>query len=75
MDRVANVFLNTAGDLKSVYLAIFESPEFWSESSFEVKTKTESTGPWDLYKLVATTPAADAVRPLSDGGCKLVGKS
>ena len=42
---------------------------------FEVKSKAESTGPWDVYKLVATTSAADAVRPMSDGGCKLVVKT
>jgi uncharacterized protein (DUF1800 family) len=40
VDRVANVFLATHGDLKKVYVAIFESPEFWSERAFEAKTKT-----------------------------------
>jgi branched-chain amino acid transport system substrate-binding protein len=39
---------------------------------FEVKQPSESKGPWDLYKLVATTPGEDAVRPLSEGGCSLV---
>jgi branched-chain amino acid transport system substrate-binding protein len=39
---------------------------------FEVKKPSESTGPWDLYKLVATTPAEEAVRPLSEGHCPLV---
>ncbi|MFL5332772.1 MAG: ABC transporter substrate-binding protein, partial [Geminicoccaceae bacterium] len=42
---------------------------------FQVKTKEESSGPWDLYKLVATTPAAEAVRPLSEGGCKFIQKT
>ncbi len=39
---------------------------------FEVKSPAESKGPWDYYKLVATTPANEAWRPLAEGGCKLV---
>jgi branched-chain amino acid transport system substrate-binding protein len=39
---------------------------------FEVKTPAESHDPWDLYKLVATTPADEAFRPLNEGGCPLV---
>lgn len=39
---------------------------------FQVKTPTESTAPWDYYKLLATIPAAEAFRPLADGGCELV---
>ena len=39
---------------------------------FEVKTPAESKGPWDYYKLIATTPASEAWRPLSEGGCPLV---
>jgi branched-chain amino acid transport system substrate-binding protein len=39
---------------------------------FQVKTPAESKGPWDYYKLLATTPADQAFRPLSEGGCKLV---
>ena len=39
---------------------------------FEVKKPTESKGPWDYYKLLATTPAEEAFRPLSEGGCSLV---
>jgi branched-chain amino acid transport system substrate-binding protein len=38
---------------------------------FEVKKPTEPKG-WDLYKLVTTTPAEEAVRPLSETGCPLV---
>jgi branched-chain amino acid transport system substrate-binding protein len=36
---------------------------------FEVKTPAESTKPWDYYKLLQTTPAEEAFRPLGDGGC------
>jgi branched-chain amino acid transport system substrate-binding protein len=39
---------------------------------FQVKKPEESKGEWDLYKLVATIPAAEAFRPLGDGGCPLV---
>ena len=39
---------------------------------FEVKKPAESKGPWDLYKTRATIPAAEAFRPLKEGGCPLV---
>jgi branched-chain amino acid transport system substrate-binding protein len=39
---------------------------------FEVKAPAESKREWDLYKLLATTPADQAFRPLSEGGCPLV---
>src|SRR5215213_2206544 len=39
---------------------------------FEVKTPQESKGPWDYYKLLQTTPAEEAFRPLAEGGCPLV---
>ncbi len=39
---------------------------------FEVKSPAESRGPWDYYKLAATTPGEDAFRPLNEGGCPLV---
>jgi len=39
---------------------------------FEVKQPSESKGEWDLYKLIGTTPADEAFRPLSDGACPMV---
>jgi branched-chain amino acid transport system substrate-binding protein len=39
---------------------------------FEVKRPEESKYPGDFYKLRATIPAAEAFRPLKDGGCPLV---
>ena len=39
---------------------------------FEVKASSESSGRWDYYKAVATIPAAEAFRPMADGGCPLV---
>jgi branched-chain amino acid transport system substrate-binding protein len=41
---------------------------------FEVKKPSESKGPWDLYKVRATIPAAEAFRPLSQSECPLVKK-
>jgi branched-chain amino acid transport system substrate-binding protein len=39
---------------------------------FEVKKPSESKQEWDVYKLIATTPAEEAFRPLSEGACPLV---
>jgi branched-chain amino acid transport system substrate-binding protein len=39
---------------------------------FEVKTPEESRGAWDYLKLLQTTPADEAFRPMSEGGCPLV---
>jgi branched-chain amino acid transport system substrate-binding protein len=41
---------------------------------FEVKTPAESKYPWDYYKLIATIPADEAFRPLSESACPLVKK-
>ena len=40
----------------------------------EVKKPSESKGPYDYYKVLATIPAEQAFRPLADGGCELVKK-
>jgi branched-chain amino acid transport system substrate-binding protein len=42
---------------------------------FEVKKPSESQGPWDYYKLVATTPGEQAYRPLNEGHCGFIGKA
>jgi branched-chain amino acid transport system substrate-binding protein len=39
---------------------------------WEVKKPSESKGPWDYYKALATTPADQAFRPLDKGGCPIV---
>ncbi|MEY3998191.1 MAG: hypothetical protein RLY60_1003 [Pseudomonadota bacterium] len=39
---------------------------------FEVKKPSESKGAYDYYKLLATIPADQAFRPLSEGDCPLV---
>ena len=39
---------------------------------FRVKTPAQSKGEWDVYETLATIPAAQAFRPLNEGGCPLV---
>lgn len=39
---------------------------------FEVKKPADSKGAWDYYTLRTTIPAAEAFRPLDQGGCPLV---
>ena len=41
---------------------------------FQVKKPSESFGPWDYYKVVATIPAAEAFQPLSASRCPLIRK-
>ncbi len=41
---------------------------------FEVKKPSESKGPWDYYKLVATISAEDAAKPLEASDCPLIKK-
>ncbi len=38
----------------------------------QAKKPSESSGPWDLLKVVATTPAEQAFRPLAEGGCAFI---
>ena len=42
---------------------------------FEVKKPSESKGPYDYYKLIATIPGEDAFRPMDQGECPMVKKS
>jgi branched-chain amino acid transport system substrate-binding protein len=38
----------------------------------QVKTPAESSGEWDVLKTIATTPADEAWRPMSEGGCPFI---
>src|SRR5712675_1415542 len=42
---------------------------------FEVKKPSESKGPYDYYKLIATIPGEQAFRPLEESECPLLKKS
>ncbi len=39
---------------------------------FEVKKPSESKHEWDVYKLIATTPAEEAFRPLAEDNCPFI---
>jgi branched-chain amino acid transport system substrate-binding protein len=39
---------------------------------FRAKKPSENKQPWDVAELVATTPADEAWRPISEGDCPLV---
>ena len=41
---------------------------------FQVKKPSESFGPWDYYKLMATIPGDEAFQPLSASRCPLIKK-
>ncbi len=41
---------------------------------YQVKSPSESKGPWDYYKLVATVPGDQAFQPLSQSRCPMVTK-
>jgi branched-chain amino acid transport system substrate-binding protein len=80
--------LNSAADGKTVVAKMKETPtddplfgkgtvradgrKIHDMYLFEVKKPEESKYPWDYYKVRATIPAAEAFRPLSEGGCPLV---
>ena len=38
----------------------------------EAKKPSESTGTWDLLKVVASTPGEQAFKPLAEGGCAFI---
>ena len=38
---------------------------------FQVKAPSDSTGPWDIFRLVSSTPGDRAFRPLAAGGCTM----
>ncbi len=38
----------------------------------QVKTPAESTGEWDVFKMIATVSPEDAFRPLDKGGCPFI---
>jgi uncharacterized protein (DUF1800 family) len=40
VDRMAQTFLKSDGDIKEVLRAMFHSPEFWSRESYRAKVKT-----------------------------------
>jgi branched-chain amino acid transport system substrate-binding protein len=41
----------------------------------QVKAPSESKGPWDFYKILATIPPEQSIRPLDQGECPYLHKS
>jgi uncharacterized protein (DUF1800 family) len=62
VDRLAQVFLATDGDLRAVYTALFTSADFWSDAAWSTKTKTP-------LELVASS--LRALGGTTDGGLPL----
>ena len=59
VDRMAQTYLKTGGDIRDVLLAMFKSPEFWSAESYRAKIKT----PFEM-----TVSAVRAIGAETDGG-------
>ncbi|AEI64804.1 hypothetical protein LILAB_14495 [Corallococcus macrosporus] len=60
VERVAKVFLDSEGDLPTVYRALFDSPEFWAPGARAAKVKT----PFEfVVSALRATDAEVTVRP------------
>lgn len=60
VDKMAKVFLDKKGDIKSVLIALVNAPEFWSEAARHQKTKT----PFELAISAVRAINADINTPL-----------
>jgi uncharacterized protein (DUF1800 family) len=56
---VAQVFLRSGGDLTATYRAVFESPEFWSETARASKVKTPLEFTVSAVRALGGTTAGD----------------
>jgi hypothetical protein len=54
VDRMANTYMSTGGDIPSVLKTLFHSPEFWAASNYRAKVKTP------LEFVVSAARASDA---------------
>jgi len=59
VERVAQVFLSTGGDLTATYRALFESPEFWSDAARGSKVKTPLEFTVSAVRALGGTTAGD----------------
>jgi uncharacterized protein (DUF1800 family) len=60
VDRMAQTFLKTDGDIREVLRTMIESPEFWSRESYRAKIKT----PFELVASASRAVGADVAMPL-----------
>jgi hypothetical protein len=59
VERVAQVFLRTGGDLTATYRALFESAEFWSDAARTAKVKTPLEFTVSAVRALGGTTAGD----------------
>jgi uncharacterized protein (DUF1800 family) len=76
VDRMAQTFTKTDGDLRAVYMAMFSSPEFFSEGAWEAKMKSPLEMVVSAVRSVNAdvTDAAALVQKITDLGEPLYGK-
>jgi len=76
VDRMAQTFLRTDGDLRAVMATMFGSPEFYSDAAFETKVKS----PFEMVVSAVRATGSDAVdgftlaQKVADLGEPLYGK-
>jgi uncharacterized protein (DUF1800 family) len=59
VDRMAQTFLKTDGDIREVLLTMYHSPEFWSPDTYRAKVKT----PFDFVVSAVRASGADVQNP------------
>ncbi len=64
VNRMAETFLNTDGDLRAVTAVMIESPEFWSEGAYRAKFKT----PFEMIVSAVRATNADVTSAYSLAG-------
>jgi uncharacterized protein (DUF1800 family) len=62
VDRVARAFVSTSGDLRSVYAALIDAPEAWSQPLAKYKTPSDYVySSWRALQL----PVPDGAKPIA----------
>lgn len=57
VDRMAETFISSDGDIKEVLRAMFHSPEFWSTKTYRNKVKTPTEFITSVFRATATDPS------------------
>jgi uncharacterized protein (DUF1800 family) len=76
VDRMAQTFLKTDGDIRQVLRTLFQSPEFWAPEAYRAKVKTPLEFVASAVRAtgVDVQNAAPLVRSLNDMGMPLYGQ-
>jgi len=76
VDRMAQTFLKTDGDIREVLRTLFKSPEFWAPEAYRAKVKTPLEFVASAVRAtgVDVQNAAPLVRSLNDMGMPLYGQ-